>query len=527
MGPAPAEVSEAALRRQVQTVVAHADVHSITFAQLRAEIERRLGLVAGALGARKRQRKEVVMVVQQEVAKKMRRTPDCDRLVRALVEFEAYPDETRQMLIESLPYAMARQSGAELHPHQVQLLGIAHDAVRAAYQNAARHLEESESAVGEAEASLTSSNEGLAAATLERTQTRAAADSVAARLQGAEREVEQAEEELSRAEAARDAASAGVVELRNARNTVADAVAGPFALLRDGTWQDSQARNAAVEELQRRLADIGAEDTLISAVPIAMARPPSERGGFDRVTVESLARVLENHIASLDARLAAGEEAAAEAALLAAGALLSAARDHAKSLRGALQDAEATVEAALARHASAEAEVAERRAALDARRAERELLADKAQDLSGALAVAERLASSGGHAGGGEGAAGGEAGAQANAADAPAQDPAEEPACPGDGVGSGGGLCGGDPSGEAGVGGMSGCEAAVPDDLAAIPALRSFALELPVKEETASPKTPAKVLDNVASPRSQSWVSPRRVPTPMRAPPPPRPSGEA
>lgn len=102
----PMNIPERELQEQVQLLLATTgDLASTTLGQLRGALETRLGVAAGALAARRRVRRRVAKVVEEEVAKRMRRGPECDRVARALLDIPDYPSEVRQMLIDSLPHA--------------------------------------------------------------------------------------------------------------------------------------------------------------------------------------------------------------------------------------------------------------------------------------------------------------------------------------------------------------------------------------------------------------------------------------
>merc|ERR1712119_261228 len=97
----------------------------------------------------------------------------------------------------------------------------------------------------------------------------------------------------------------------------------PLKLLMDGLWAEERDRDIAIKEVQGQLAELKVDTALLDAVPIAFANPPSKRGVFDGVAISSVQKAFQDRLENLEKQLEPVDQAAAEAAALAASALLS------------------------------------------------------------------------------------------------------------------------------------------------------------------------------------------------------------
>merc|ERR1712232_541130 len=124
---APVEVPERQLRTELQAFLVGVDLAAMTIGELRVRLEKRLGLGAGVLSSRKRLRRQLSWAVQEEVVKKVRRNTDCERIMKALIDFKGCPDSAKQMLIDGLPQAVVHIGVPQAH--QARFLQIVHDAL--------------------------------------------------------------------------------------------------------------------------------------------------------------------------------------------------------------------------------------------------------------------------------------------------------------------------------------------------------------------------------------------------------------
>jgi len=363
-------ISDRRLQMEVQAILATKvqDLGQVTVGQMRSKLEQRLGLDGGALGARKQLRRRVSRVLQDEVVKKTGRSADCDRIVRALVEFEAYPAEVRQMLIEGLPHAVqAIQPGLrdegdppELHSHQVRLLGIVRDALGEARGHTASMEAASAARVVAAEAELSACRASCASATAAEIAAQAQFESAEARERNLDNEVEHAMAQLSAAEARVQGAGDQVAVLQSRRSIAVVLQDGPLKALLQGIWQDDGEGDAAVSAVLPYLREENADEALLAAAPASLRKRPNQRSAFDSLTVQSVKEFVAAQISAIESELAAGIESMADADRLAAAAMLRATRvraaNQASKVAAARSDAEEaahtrrTAEADLARH---------------------------------------------------------------------------------------------------------------------------------------------------------------------------------
>mmetsp|Transcript_101748 Transcript_101748/g.286935 ORF Transcript_101748/g.286935 Transcript_101748/m.286935 type:complete len:588 (-) Transcript_101748:229-1992(-) len=385
-------VSEGKMRAEVQALLVGADLKTITIGQIRGQLEKRLGLSDGSLTSTKRLRKELCWYLQHEIMKKNQRGADCERIVKALVEFEEYPSYARQMLIESLPHAVSHDDSGP-HEHQVRQLGIVRDAIEGSKRSVEAKHAASAATMREAEEEFKAAHRVVEVASDAETAARNAAEAVALGLRSAEHEVCIANDELARAEVLRSSTLNDVAGLRKKSIMFNAVVNGTLDILLEGTWRDEKTRDSAIEAVQIALKDLGVESAMLDAVPIAFARRPADRGVFDVMTTQSVKKTLCDRLSELEAQLAQKNEASAASGALAASALLAAARDRAKEIQGDLDSATAAQEAAAMVLRRAEAEVVSRRAVVDTCRGEHELAERRLQELDVTLAVVDRLIS--------------------------------------------------------------------------------------------------------------------------------------
>lgn len=389
----PSDVSEQRIRAEVQAMLIDVDLASVTLRQLRPQLEARLGLDSGLLSSGKRLQKLIGSIVQQEVIKKSQRGTYCGRVAKALVEFDGYPEETRQMLIESLPHAMP-PSGKLVHKHQAQLLLIARDALSNA-RCQARHVQGEFFERTRAEAAdlhafvverdAASTREASALGTLE------AAEGL---LRGAEKEVWLTTLQLEKAKEAVKVAHEDMARKQQAKQ---DAIAlrdGLFPQLVDGALPPDE-RIAALAKVTDVLRQENAEASLVAAAPIGLARDPEARSAFERVIVDAVKARLAEHISNAEAQLALLLEPGLGSAVPAAEAAAEAARARVAEQEDARDRTRAARETAATEHRAAEAALLAKQEAAQPRLAEQQRLAEKVQELDGILAGLDELIASG------------------------------------------------------------------------------------------------------------------------------------
>jgi hypothetical protein len=380
-------VSERRLRSEVQALLVGVELSSVTLGKLREQVEGRLGLEAGALSARKRLRRQVTWVVQQEVVCKSQRSPICERIAKALVQYSSYPDSARQMLLAALPEAALYRDGAP-HDHQVRLL----ETIREVISESSRSIEPGLAACkerrGSAEAEMQLHEAACNRALTALANSERAAELAGQMMQSAELDRKQAQEELEEAQKVLH----GSADIQQHRADLVALVEGPLETVLKGSWGDDTAmRDSALVAVQGRLRELGAESALIDAVPIALARLPSERGMFDGFTAASVTKTFADKIAKLDGQLEPTSREAAEANSLGAAALLSASQERVEGLVADVEAARLAGSKAHSEHQSLLAQAAEQRLVSDSQDEECRLLTARLEELAETISMVDQL----------------------------------------------------------------------------------------------------------------------------------------
>mmetsp|Transcript_44278 Transcript_44278/g.71693 ORF Transcript_44278/g.71693 Transcript_44278/m.71693 type:complete len:551 (-) Transcript_44278:93-1745(-) len=391
-----AEIPEARLQAEIQLLLVGADLSAVTLGALRAKLEERLGLGAGVLAARKTIRRRVDFVVQHEVRKRAQRSSHCELIVKELLELPEYPTEARQMLIDSLAQATASASGV-LHAHQVQLLRMTCEALGDGRGRTSESLTSSEAQVKEAREELQGQEARLAEVTAAEAAAQLTAEAAAESLQETQQEVVQLAQEL---EEAKDAARLTLEEtanIRKEREVVAAMQAGHLRTLLDGSWTSEEAFWESFGAVQQYLLDTKAENSLLTAVTVALRRRPEERSFFDKMAAESIESLLVEELAAVDARIAARAQAEfkAEAGVLGAASILSATTSHAAKLSQASDGAREAHQAATVALKATEARSPELQAIVADRQAEQTQLSAKQQRLEEVIGMLDRWVADG------------------------------------------------------------------------------------------------------------------------------------
>merc|ERR1719401_2102046 len=88
------------------------------------------------------------------------------------------------------------------------------------------------------------------------------------------------------------------------------ALESDFRRLRDGEWEEGQAKNH-YSVLAALLGKLGLDESLASALPSCLMKKPGDRGGFDKMVLSQFETSLTDKVAELAARLEAGAPEAA------------------------------------------------------------------------------------------------------------------------------------------------------------------------------------------------------------------------
>eukprot|EP00440_Ansanella_granifera_P076949 gb/GFBE01083506.1/.p1 GENE.gb/GFBE01083506.1/~~gb/GFBE01083506.1/.p1 ORF type:complete len:602 (+),score=187.52 gb/GFBE01083506.1/:1-1806(+) len=392
---AASDIPDERIQTEVQTLLVGADLTAMTVGELRSRTEANMGLEAGTLAARKTQRRRFCALVHHEVLKKSRRTSECEKIVKELLQLEEYPAAARQMLIESLPHAMAATAStapampAALHQHQVQLLSIARDALlenQQLLETAERQLEVE---LRQAEVAIVSQDAVVAAAAEAAAAARAVCERAEAALKDTESEVQEMEKELESTRARAASVLKESEHLRTERERIGAVRTGPVETLAVGSWKSEEEWWEAFAAVQQHLLDTGAESSLLDAATVSLKKPPQDRSDFDRMAVGGVTGLLADQLGKADEAISQRGrlEMEAEAAILSSSAMLDATRSRAARQSEVVARERGSQESTAAASAGAVAAVPELRAAEAERREQRVATAEKLRSLGEALSL--------------------------------------------------------------------------------------------------------------------------------------------
>jgi hypothetical protein len=210
------------------------------------------------------------------------------------------PEAARTMLAEALPHAATMcTSGAARHKYQEEILVIARKVLHDDAGIARECRTSCQERLSEAEDHLKSfqavRDERIAAVTAAQT----VRDEKIAAVAALARKVQDAQLAQADAEA--------VVKPVLALLKQAEEERAKVAKIAEGVLQAGAARalNASdVTKVEKALVDFQVESALIAAARGALIRKPEERGGFDKITVESIDEVVDAKLHELDSKVA-------------------------------------------------------------------------------------------------------------------------------------------------------------------------------------------------------------------------------
>eukprot|EP00930_Biecheleria_cincta_P049436 TRINITY_DN34631_c0_g1_i1.p1 TRINITY_DN34631_c0_g1~~TRINITY_DN34631_c0_g1_i1.p1 ORF type:complete len:499 (-),score=106.00 TRINITY_DN34631_c0_g1_i1:34-1530(-) len=365
---APADIPEERVRAEIQFLLVGLDLASTTLGELKNKLHERLGLTQGSLLRRKRNRRRINFLVQHEVFKRTQRSASCEKIVQELWELSDYPLGSRQMLIDSLPHALAvepHSTPVVLHPHQVQLLFMTQAALEDGRKSLLSKEATQESIAWEAEEELRSHEAKVSAAA----KALGAAEASDAHEQQLLQDLWSETEEVANGVDALNAKLLEVVaeceKLRSKRATAAAMCDGSVEVLASGACASQQERQEAFDTVRQHLMETGAEPSLLKAGLGSLWKLPAERSDFQSMAVGSVQALLRQQLEGTDAQLEQQLRMKTEAevakmsqmALLGAvqhrleqqGEAASKARDAREVAQRALSEAEVVVESLRAR----------------------------------------------------------------------------------------------------------------------------------------------------------------------------------
>eukprot|EP00933_Yihiella_yeosuensis_P062012 TRINITY_DN64926_c0_g1_i1.p1 TRINITY_DN64926_c0_g1~~TRINITY_DN64926_c0_g1_i1.p1 ORF type:complete len:421 (-),score=195.82 TRINITY_DN64926_c0_g1_i1:163-1425(-) len=290
------------------------------------------------------------------------------------------PEQCRKMLIAMAPQSICvpvdeRQEFQEIG---VQMISDAMTKLQGALQKAVDEENEkvagAESTKGELETNVAAAEGALNAA-----QEATAAKTTA--LATASEGVVASGKALAAAEEEQRNGDAGLVVAKSDKEALEAALAENFAKLKAGECEEGQTQTLFIA-LRNLMGKVTMDESLKSAVPGALTKQPSARGGFDHTVIDEFEKAFKTKIAELEASLASAQpdsEARAQAVAAAmeakeaaakaqqeASADLLAAKETQKEATAALKAAKAAVTANKPEYTAATSHRDEKQAELDA-----------------------------------------------------------------------------------------------------------------------------------------------------------------
>lgn len=379
------------MQEHIQALLVAADLATRTVGQLRGDLEQRLGLHAGALDS-KRCRKEVNKTLQIEIERKTQRSADCERVLQALVEFEEYPRLTRQMLIETLPYALSSEHGG-LHVHQKEVLNIVLSVVSSAQETAMQKLEVRKTYVQEVKDELRACDEAskdlsqiARAISAEMDAKKAVLYDAQIGLQDAQAECADTERRLLELFVTKAFLEREALDSKQMSD-------GPLQMLINGTWIMKQEADESLKAVKFFMEHIDVEEALMAALPAALRRKPHERSTFGTMVATSVLEAVDEWANAIHVKLKAAEGAEHEAqvSLLAANATRSASQERMVDIQYELATAEARLAETLALQTAREAQHNNATILFKRRVSEQQLAECKMQELHETFSIIEQV----------------------------------------------------------------------------------------------------------------------------------------
>lgn len=268
-------------------------------------------------------------------------------IMQVLYELEEYPEQSRTMIMEGLPHALAHETPK--HEYQEKFLSLFQGMLEDARRFAAEKQATAEETSKLEETSLQSLQAAYSEATAAAEAARVAALDQASAMEKARQAVKDAERDHKETEREQSRFDKAFDQLLEEKAKVAYVLEGSFLLLAEGGWEDEDAKASAVDTVQSYLEGIGAEKVLVAAAHAALSTKMDSRKPFDKVTVEHVREVLEEKMRDITAKVEHEQiyYDKAKAELLGAWALADVARDNMLRAEDSCNAAEAARQASL------------------------------------------------------------------------------------------------------------------------------------------------------------------------------------
>lgn len=208
---------------------------------------------------------------------------DVKAVLTALDSGNAAQTTLHQMLAAGLPHAVGA-APAERHGYQQEHLEMTRDALEAAQKDGEEAKVGTKRKLEEAQEELTGREAKIA--TVETSIKEA--EEVA---KGKEKVLHTKREEVGSVKKLKQAADGefnSLKKMAGVAQKASDEVAQVkelLGVLREGGWADDEFRDTSADAVKKLLESLEVEDCLMTAAPLALRRPPAERGAFDKVVL--------------------------------------------------------------------------------------------------------------------------------------------------------------------------------------------------------------------------------------------------
>lgn len=272
-------------------------------------------------------------------------------VIDALFLAEPLGNSVKTMLLEGLPHAV--KDGCS-HPFQKELVGLTDKVLKSSKEQVAEHLAVAEANLEKAQQELVvlkTAELATKMAAEEAASSSAAAEDAAAAAALAAAEADAEHQEVKRTH---QSFLAYFAEQQEERSRVAAVEDGAFRLLVQGE-RDSETTIQAADVVDKMLRESKAERVLVAAASHALCLLPENRGHYDTMVVEAVAKVLAGRLSDLDqgVRDAEPELHQKKAEIVGAWAIADCAQDNSAAAAAALVSV-------LTTQADAQAELANR-----------------------------------------------------------------------------------------------------------------------------------------------------------------------
>mmetsp|Transcript_42754 Transcript_42754/g.118045 ORF Transcript_42754/g.118045 Transcript_42754/m.118045 type:complete len:368 (+) Transcript_42754:98-1201(+) len=233
-----------------------------------------------------------------------------------------------EMLKTGLPHAV-EPSADERHAYQTELVTMVLDELRQAREAIEKKQASTNERFAEEQAHIKAAKARVEEITTKEEAAKNDVNGKSEALAAARMAVKGAERNHAESELVKTRMDRKLAELQKVRDRVAFAKESHLSMLCSGGWEDSDAQKEAVETVVQLIKEIGAEDTLVVAMPAVFKVKPEARQPFDKFVEQAVVELVARHLEKLEAEIAVDTELAEQLSAEALGlwAIADVARD--------------------------------------------------------------------------------------------------------------------------------------------------------------------------------------------------------